>query len=68
MYTAVETSNWASDDGLGGYIYSGIGGSASGSRDGSSNATGVAPFTGVGSHVRIWRLCGLLGTLIALLR
>lgn len=68
MYTAVKTSNSASDGVLGGYMYSGIGGSASGSRDGPSNATGVAPFTGDGSHVSVWRVCGLLGTLAAFLR
>lgn len=49
-----------SDGGLGGYIYSGIGGSAAteSSNDGNADATGATPFTGTGSRLDGWIRCG----------
>jgi hypothetical protein len=70
VYTAVETPTTHSDGGLGGYIYSGIGGSVPGSAastgEGSANTTGVVQFTGDGSSVDIRRCFAVLGILVAL--
>lgn len=55
VINAVETS--PSSGGLGGYIYSGMGGSATGNVGGSAGETGgPAPFTGVGSRVEFMGL------------
>ena len=60
VYTAaVETSTSGGD--LGGYIYSGIGGSAtsgSSQNSGSANGTGSTPSTGTGARLRGWDSCG----------
>lgn len=73
VYTAAETLT--SDQGLGGYIYSGVGGSGPvGTVEtpaSPSNATGVVPFTGHSSRSRLSAWVGyvLLGsTLAAVLR
>lgn len=73
VYTAAETLT--SDQGLGGYIYSGIGGSGpAGTVEtpaSPSNATGVVPFTGHGSRSQLSAWVGyvVLGsTLAAVLR
>jgi len=58
VYTATAPADASTSGGdLGGYIYSGIGGSsASGSSQssGSANETGVTPSTGSGARVRRW--------------
>lgn len=72
VYTAAETLT--SDQGLGAYIYSGIGGSGpAGTVETSaslSNATGVVAFTGRGSRSRLSAWVGyiLLSTIVAVLR
>jgi hypothetical protein len=71
VYTAVETPTSHSDGGLGGCIYSGIGGSVPGTAastgDGSANITGVVQFTGDGPRVGARRCCAVLGILVALM-
>ena len=60
VYTAPAGTSTSGGD-LGGYIYSGIGGSAtSGSspnNSGSANETGTTPSTGSGSRMRRWETC-----------
>ena len=55
VYTAATATPTSAGD-LGGYIYSGIGGSAASERSaaGSGSGTGSASFTGAGSRTRRW--------------
>jgi hypothetical protein len=58
VYTAATASSTAGGD-LGGYIYSGIGGSVASesSHSGSSSGTGPASFTSAGSRLGLWCPC-----------
>jgi hypothetical protein len=58
VYTAAANPSTSGGD-LGGYIYSGIGGSptpGSPQNSGSANETGITPSTGSGSRTRKWEL------------
>jgi hypothetical protein len=58
VYTAAPGTS-STGKGLGGYIYSGIGGSVAtgGSSDGVANITGVTPFKGSASRLGTWTQC-----------
>jgi hypothetical protein len=60
VYTAVPGPSSSGED-IGGYIYSGIGGSVAG----GANATGVELSTGTGSRLREWSLCGWMVVIAA---
>ena len=69
VYTAATAGSTTSED-LGGYIYSGIGGSAEStserSRSESASGTGPTPFTGAGSRSEEWCPYGWAFAVLAL--
>jgi hypothetical protein len=68
VYTAATATPTTGGD-FGGYIYSGIGGTATSetsSHGGSANGTGPPSFTGDGSRLHGWCPCGWVSAILAL--